>query len=61
MVLMKWWKKTNHAIKTIHLVYKADYNINIKKIEKPIPDCDKYFTTVEFNKSMRESFAIRLK
>ena len=40
---------------------KVDYNTKIDKIEKKIPDHDKYITTLELNKFLGAIFDERLK
>ena len=40
---------------------KAYYNTKIEKIEKKIPNHDKFITTKEFSKLTEEDFAERLK
>ena len=56
-------KKTIQTNHTSSLVKKADYNIEISKIEKKIlhNDHEKYITTQHFNKFTAETFAARLK
>ena len=41
---------------TIDLVKKIDHNTKIEKIEKKLPNHDKYITTVELNKLPKENF-----
>ena len=46
---------------TSDLVRKGGYSTKIEEIEKKIPNHDKYITTKEFNKLIKEDFAERLK
>ena len=50
-----------HTSDTNKLVKKGDYNTKIDKIEKKIPDHDKYITTQEVNKLTADNFTKRFK